>query len=314
MTEMTERLKPLGEMFGLPQDFNEDIKDKVTELKISHLKDYHKGNLGENRYSKQDLEDLVESVKINGIIQPLVVRPLEENDEYEIILGHHRRDAALLAGLNTVPCLINDDLDDDTAELLFMDSNLQHGFEKMSHSEKAELIYRRNEALKRQGRRTDLNPDDETKSVDEEFHLSRSSIQRYLRIYKLSDELKQKLDDGKIGVKIAVDLSFISEDCQRFISDLINNEDLKIDKKMSEKMKKVAERNALDENTILKIINGKEDDKEKTEKTKSKKKAIKVSKKVLEKYFIPEQDQKEIDKVIDEALKLYYGSDNAEES
>lgn len=313
MTEMTERLKPLGEMFGLPQDFNEDTKDKVTELKISHLKDYHKGNLGENRYSKQDLEDLVESVKINGIIQPLVVRPLEENDEYEIILGHHRRDAALLAGLNTVPCLINDDLDDDTAELLFMDSNLQHGFEKMSHSEKAELIYRRNEALKRQGRRTDLNPDDETKSVDEEFHLSRSSIQRYLRIYKLSDELKQKLDDGKIGVKIAVDLSFISEDCQRFISDLINNEDLKIDKKMSEKMKKVAERNALDENTILKIINGKEDDKEKTEKTKSKKKAIKVSKKVLEKYFIPEQDQKEIDKVIDEALKLYYGSDNAEE-
>ena len=314
MTEMTERLKPLGEMFGLPQDFNEDTKDKVTELKISHLKDYHKGNLGENRYSKQDLEDLVESVKINGIIQPLVVRPLEENDEYEIILGHHRRDAALLAGLNTVPCLINDDLDDDTAELLFMDSNLQHGFEKMSHSEKAELIYRRNEALKRPGRRTDLNPDDETKSVDEEFHLSRSSIQRYLRIYKLSDELKQKLDDGKIGVKIAVDLSFISEDCQRFISDLINNEDLKIDKKMSEKMKKVAERNALDENTILKIINGKEDDKEKTEKTKSKKKAIKVSKKVLEKYFIPEQDQKEIDKVIDEALKLYYGSDNAEES
>ena len=238
MTEMTERLKPLGEMFGLPQDFNEDTKDKVTELKISHLKDYHKGNLGENRYSKQDLEDLVESVKINGIIQPLVVRPLEENDEYEIILGHHRRDAALLAGLNTVPCLINDDLDDDTAELLFMDSNLQHGFEKMSHSEKAELIYRRNEALKRQGRRTDLNPDDETKSVDEEFHLSRSSIQRYLRIYKLSDELKQKLDDGKIGVKIAVDLSFISEDCQRFMSDLINNEDLKIDKKMSEKMKK----------------------------------------------------------------------------
>lgn len=314
MTEMTERLKPLGEMFGLPQDFNEDTKDKVTELKISHLKDYHKGNLGENRYSKQDLEDLVESVKINGIIQPLVVRPLEENDEYEIILGHHRRDAALLAGLNTVPCLINDDLDDDTAELLFMDSNLQHGFEKMSHSEKAELIYRRNEALKRQGRRTDLNPDDETKSVDEEFHLSRSSIQRYLRIYKLSNELKQKLDEGKIGVKIAVDLSFISEDCQRFISDLINNEDLKIDKKMSEKMKKVAERNALDENTILKIINGKEDDKEKTEKTKSKKKAIKVSKKVLEKYFIPEQDQKEIDKVIDEALKLYYGSDNAEES
>ena len=210
MTEK-EKLKPLNELFGV--DDIEDTRDKVTEIQISHLKDYHKGNLGENRYSKQDLQDLAESIKVNGIIQPLVVRPLE-NEDYEIILGHHRRDAALLAGLDRVPCLINDDMDDDVAELVFMDSNLQHGFEKMSHSEKAELIYRRNEALKRQGRRTDLNPDDETKSVDEEFHLSRSSIQRYLRIYKLSDELKQKLDDGKIGVKIAVDLSFISEDCQ----------------------------------------------------------------------------------------------------
>ena len=134
MTEMTERLKPLGEMFGLPQDFNEDTKDKVTELKISHLKDYHKGNLGENRYSKQDLEDLVESVKINGIIQPLVVRPLNENDEYEIILGHHRRDAALLAGLNTVPCLINDDLDDDTAELLFIDVYKRQAVYRAGHN------------------------------------------------------------------------------------------------------------------------------------------------------------------------------------
>ena len=232
MTEMTERLKPLGEMFGLPQDFNEDTKDKVTELKISHLKDYHKGNLGENRYSKQDLEDLVESVKINGIIQPLVVRPLEENDEYEIILGHHRRDAALLAGLNTVPCLINDDLDDDTAELLFMDSNLQHGFEKMKQSEKAELIYRRNEVLKRQGRRTDLNPDDLTKSVDEEFNLSRSSIQRYLRIYQLTDKLKEALDNGKIGVKVAVDLSFISTIYQDLIADYIKENDVKIDNNM----------------------------------------------------------------------------------
>ena len=92
---MTEKLKPLNELFCV--DDIEDTRDKVTEIQISHLKDYHKGNLGENRYSKQDLQDLVESIKVNGIIQPLVVRPLE-NEDYEIILGHHRRDAALLAG------------------------------------------------------------------------------------------------------------------------------------------------------------------------------------------------------------------------
>ena len=141
---MNEGLKGLGELFGGLED---DNKDRITEIKINQLEDYHKGNIGANRYSKEDLNDLVESVKINGIIQPLVVRNLE-NGKYEIILGHHRRDAAVLAGLDTVPCLIKDDLDDDAAELLFMDSNLQHGFEKMKHSEKAELIYRRNEALK----------------------------------------------------------------------------------------------------------------------------------------------------------------------
>lgn len=303
MTEMTERLKPLGEMFGLPQDFNEDTKDKVTELKISHLKDYHKGNLGENRYSKQDLEDLVESVKINGIIQPLVVRPLNENDEYEIILGHHRRDAALLAGLNTVPCLINDDLDDDTAELLFMDSNLQHGFEKMKQSEKSELIYRRNEVLKRQGRRTDLNPDDLTKSVDEEFNLSRSSIQRYLRIYQLTDKLKEALDNGKIGVKVAVDLSFISTIYQDLIADYIKENDVKIDKKMSEKIKTVSERQHLNDKTLFEILNGKISEEVKV---KPKKTSIKVSKKVLNKYFKPEQKQDEIDKIIEKALEMYY--------
>lgn len=127
----------------------EDTRDKVTEIQISHLKDYHKGNLGENRYSKQDLQDLVESIKVNGIIQPLVVRPLE-NEDYEIILGHHsRRDAALLAGLDRVPCLINDDMNDDVAELVLRIPN--YSMDERCHiSEKVELIYRRNEALKRQ--------------------------------------------------------------------------------------------------------------------------------------------------------------------
>ena len=306
MTEMTERLKPLGEMFGLPQDFNEDTKDKVTELKISHLKDYHKGNLGENRYSKQDLEDLVESVKINGIIQPLVVRPLNENDEYEIILGHHRRDAALLAGLNTVPCLINDDLDDDTAELLFMDSNLQHGFEKMKQSEKAELIYRRNEVLKRAVATVHIVTNIREygrKSVDEEFNLSRSSIQRYLRIYQLTDKLKEALDNGKIGVKVAVDLSFISTIYQDLIADYIKENDVKIDKKMSEKIKTVSERQHLNDKTLFEILNGKISEEVKV---KPKKTSIKVSKKVLNKYFKPEQKQDEIDKIIEKALEMYY--------
>lgn len=299
---MNAGLTPLNELFGGLDDLNnEDTSNKVTDLKISHLVDYRKGNLGENRYSKQDLDDLVESVKLNGIIQPLVVRSLE-NDQYEIILGHHRRDAALLSGLETVPCIIKD-MDDDTAELLFMDSNLQHGFEKMLHSEKAELIYRRNEALKRQGRRTDLNLEENQKNVNEEFHLSRSSIQRYLRIYQLSDKLKEELDQGNIGVKVAVDLSFISHDYQEFIADYIRENNLKIDKKMSEKIKIVFERNNLTNERLLTILNG--NDTEKVEKPKNK--VMKVSKKVLKKYFKPEQKQEEIDQIIDEALKLYYG-------
>lgn len=105
--------------------------------------------------------------------------------------------------------------------------------------------------LKRQGRRTDLNPDDLTKSVDEEFNLSRSSIQRYLRIYQLTDKLKEALDNGKIGVKVAVDLSFISTIYQDLIADYIKENDVKIDKKMSEKIKTVSERQHLNDKTIV---------------------------------------------------------------
>ena len=206
--------------------------------------------------------------------------------------------------MNTVPCLINDDLDDDTAELLFMDSNLQHGFEKMKQSEKAELIYRRNEVLKRQGRRTDLNPDDLTKSVDEEFNLSRSSIQRYLRIYQLTDKLKEEIDKGKIRVNVAVDLSFISTIYQDLIADYIKENDVKIDKKMSEKIKTVSERQHLNDKTLFEILNGKISEEE--VKVKPKKTSIKVSKKVLKKYFKREQKQDEIDKIIEKALEMYY--------
>ena len=165
------------------------------------------------------------------------------------------------------------------------------------------MIYRRNDDLKRQGRRTDLNPDDLTKSVDEEFNLSRSSIQRYLRIYQLTDKLKEALDNGKIGVKVAVDLSFISTIYQDLIADYIKENDVKIDKKMSEKIKTVSERQHLNDKTLFEILNGKISEEVKV---KPKKTSIKVSKKVLNKYFKPEQKQDEIDKIIEKALEMYY--------
>lgn len=103
-------LKGLDAIFGTAKE----VEKEIVEISISSLVDYRKGNLGKNRYSKEDMDDLTESVKNFGVIQPLIVRPIG-NEKYEILLGHHRKDAAKRNKLQTVPCIVKE-LDDDQAE------------------------------------------------------------------------------------------------------------------------------------------------------------------------------------------------------
>lgn len=302
-------LKGLEEIFG--GSFNEEnsqsqSEEKIVQLDIDKLVDYRKGNIGQNRYSDADMEDLIESIKNNGVIQPATVRPIE-NGMYEIILGHHRRDASLLAGLDQLPCVIRD-VDDNTAELLFMESNIQKGFERLSHTEKAELIYRRNEALKAQGKRTDLMSEAERESVsstEEEFNLSASTIKRYLRIYVLDDTLKTLLDDGRIALRTAVNLSYLPKDIQVKVYNIATDNNLNLSENQSMELRENAKLGNITEEFITKLLVG-EKTKEKGSTVKIK--AYKIKPIIFSKYFTQEQNEKEIDEIINSALEQYFSN------
>lgn len=300
-------LKNLDEIFGgASTEMENQSEDKIVQLDIDKLIDYRKGNVGKNRYSDADMNDLIESVKNNGVIEPAVVRPIEDG-MYEIVLGHHRRDASLLAGLDKLPCIIKD-IDDSSAELMFMDSNIQKGFEKLTHSEKAELIYRRNEALKAQGKRTDLINEEEKESalsVREEFHLSGTTIKRYLRIYILEDGIKELLDEGTIALRTAVNLSYISPSLQNYIYDLITTYGFKVTEKDSEKLKESSAQGNLTETLIEQLIMG---DKTKSRETETKVKSYKIKPIIFSKYFT-QKKEKEIDEILEKALAQYFSQE-----
>lgn len=302
---MSNGLKSLDDIFGdIDNGENKEERNVVDEksivdIEIDKLVDYRKGNIGEKRYSNEDMDDLVQSVKEHGVIQPATVRPIEDG-MYEIILGHHRRDASLLAGMETLPCIIQE-IDDTQAEALFIDSNIQKGYDDLSYSEKAELIYRRNEVLKAQGKRTDLMDEDEKegiKTTKDEFHISGSTVKRYLRIYQLVDEIKELLDQGQIGLRAAVNISYMTEDLQKHLSWLLTDKCMKINEKISAELKECFDIGDLTPNSMEEIL--------KENKKPVKKKIYKVRSEVLERYFGAEQPQNEIDEIVEKALKLYF--------
>lgn len=295
-------LKGLDAIFGT----SEEVLKEIMEINISSLVDYRKGNLGKNRYSKEDMDDLTESVKNFGVIQPLIVRPIGD-EKYEILLGHHRKDAAKRNKLQTVPCIVKE-LDDDQAESFFLDSNLQKGVEKFTHSEKAELIYRRNEVLKNQGVRTDLMSDEEKESrenINDEFHLSSSTIKRYLRIYKLTDDWKQMLDRGSIAIRTAVNISYLDIQEQEMLYDIVDKKGLSISENESISIKENKKLGNITRELLIRIlcpiVN------EEPAKKQAKKKTIyRMNPVVFSKFFTEEQEMDEIEDIVEKALEQYF--------
>lgn len=295
-------LKGLDAIFGT----SEEVLKEIMEINISSLVDYRKGNLGKNRYSKEDMDDLTESVKNFGVIQPLIVRPIG-NEKYEILLGHHRKDAAKRNKLQTVPCIVKE-LDDDQAESFFLDSNLQKGVEKLTHSEKAELIYRRNEVLKNQGVRTDLMSDEEKESrenINDEFHLSSSTIKRYLRIYKLTNNWKQMLDRGSIAIRTAVNISYLDIQEQEMLYDIVDKKDLSISENESISIKENKKLGNITRELLIRILCPIVNE-EPTRKQVKKKAIYRMNPVVFSKFFTEEQEMDEIEDIVEKALEQYF--------
>ena len=191
---------------------------KVMNLNISKLHPFegHPYKVADN----EDMETLVESIRSQGVLTPLVVRPLE-NGQYEVISGHRRLHACKKAGITTIPALIYT-LDRNAAAIALVDSNLYR--EKILPSEKAFAYKLKMDALRQQGKRTDLTsrPVGEKLSVtklSEAGNDSERQIHRYIRLTHLLPELLQKVDEGKIAFTPAVHLSYLSPAEQGWVLD-----------------------------------------------------------------------------------------------
>lgn len=205
----------------------------------------------------EDMNTLTESIKAHGIISPLIVRPIENTDEYEVVSGHRRLHAAVKAGLTEVPALIYP-LDRNEAMIAVVDSNLHR--ERILPSEKAFAYKMKMEAMKAQGKRTDLTlsqaatKSDTAAKIGKARNESRDQVFRYIRLTHLVPELLQKVDEGVIALSPAVALSYLSEEQQNILLDAISLNDCTPSHAQSIRMKKAAQQGMLSSDNIYEIM------------------------------------------------------------
>ncbi len=231
--------------------------EAVISIAIERLAPFH-GHPFQVKDDEQ-MQMITESIRNVGVLVPAIVRPIE-NGYYEIIAGHRRRHACELVGIPALPCIVRE-LDRDTSIVMMVDSNFQR--EKILPSERAKAYKMKLEAIKRQGARTDLTSDQvgqklERKSsrdlIAENSPDSSTQIQRYLRLNELLPELLQMVDDGKIALTPAAELSFLTQEEQALLLTTIESEQATPSLSQAQRMKKLSRQGMLTDDEILQIM------------------------------------------------------------
>ena len=249
-----------------------------------------------------EMEMLIESIKEHGILSPIIVRPLE-NDEYEIISGHRRLFASKRAGLAEVPALVIE-MDRDNAAIALVDSNLHR--DNISPSEKAFAYKLKMEAMSRQGHRTDLTSgqlvpksDDNRTSAEigEPYGESYRTVQRYIRLTYLHPKLLEYVDEGRIAFTPAVELSYLNDIEQQDLIQTIESEDCTPSLSQAVRMKKLSQAGELDDDKILEIM---------SEEKANQKERIKIPTEKLRKYFPKNYSTSQIEEAIIKMCEANY--------
>lgn len=227
----------------------------MTNISINKLHEFrdHPYQVLDN----EEMNSLIESVQQQGIMTPLIVRPLEgTTDEYEIISGHRRFRAAQKAGLAEVPAFIRP-VSRDEAAIMVVDSNLHR--EHLLPSEKAFAYKLKAEALKHQGQRNDLTseqlaPKLSTELIAEQEGTSKDTVKRYICLTKLIPDILKMVDEQRIAFSVGVELSYLTENEQQDLFEAIELEDKTPSLSQAIQMKKLSQSGKLDSDTISKII------------------------------------------------------------
>ena len=240
-------------------------EDKITLLPLSELHDFpnHPFKVRDD----EAMQETAESIRQYGVLVPAIVRP-REGGGYEIIAGHRRRHGSELAGLSAMPCIVRQ-MDDDTATILMVDSNIQR--ENILPSERAQAYKMKLEAIRRKAGRPakteetekGVNCDqvghnfDGKRSVEivaDEAGESKSQVQRYIRLTELTPELQQMVDEKKIGMTPAVEISYLKPEEQQMLLTAIDSEQATPSLSQAQRMKKLSRDGKLNDDTMLDIM------------------------------------------------------------
>lgn len=225
-----------------PEDSKESNINAVL-IEESKLEDYP--NQPFKLYDEDKKKEMIESIRINGIMQPLIVRPINEG-KYQILAGHNRRRCARELGITKLPCIIKENLTDDEAKIYLIDTNLCTR-EKISPMERARAYKIKYDTYKKRNIKTSMVEEvkrDNTgalNSLIKEERTSAGSIQRYLRLTYLVPSLQELVDKGKMSLTVGEKISFLPNEEQKFVAEIIKD-NIKITDNMAQKIRKESEK------------------------------------------------------------------------
>ena len=233
-------------------------EDKITLLPLSELHDFpnHPFKVRDD----EAMQETAESIRQYGVLVPAIVRPREDGG-YEIIAGHRRRHGSELAGLSAMPCIVRE-MDDDTATILMVDSNIQR--EDILPSERAQAYKMKAEALNRKmGRPAKENEGQvvptfrgkkTSEIIGEQVGENYKQVERYMRLTELQPELQQMVDEKKIAMTPAVELSYLKPEEQQMLLTAIDSEQATPSLSQAQRMKKLSREGKLNDDSMLDIM------------------------------------------------------------
>ena len=233
---------------------NTSPTESVVNIPIDKLKDF-----ADHPFSVRDddaMQQTVESIREYGVLVPAIARPLEDGT-FELISGHRRKHACELAGIETMPVIVRD-LDRNAAIIIMVDSNLQR--ENILPSEKAKAYKMKLEAIKRQGKRHDLTSTQvvsklrSNEEIGQAVNESRETIRRYIRLTELEPQLMQMVDEGKIAMTPAVEISYLKPEEQKLLIETIDSEQATPSLSQAQRMKRLSQEGKLNDDAMLGIM------------------------------------------------------------
>lgn len=298
-TAINMNLPSVDDLFTTQEERDEAQQESVKEIALEEISMFP--NHPFKIVKDEKMLELKDSIEEYGVLMPVLVRPRPDGG-YEMVSGHRRKYASELAGKQVIPCIIRN-MTDDEATIIMVDSNLQR--EKILPSEKAFAYKMKLEAMKRQAGRPsknsvplaqDLRGKTSRQILAKQVGESQDQIRRYIRLTELITPILDMVDEGRIAMRPAVELSYLPKDQQELLLDTMQLEDCTPSHAQAIKMRKFSEEGRLNEDVIYSIM---------SEEKGNQKEQFRMPKERISKYFSPGTPAKQMEDTIIKALEMY---------